>query len=86
MVCNNNPAPDSCQHANDAADKAVRKTFAILGVDVDNPKEVREFQQSLRFGETLRRAADKGFFAFASALGALMIGAIAFAFNYKTGG
>lgn len=49
-----------CSHAEDAADSAVRKTFAILGVDIDKPAEVKDFQESLRFGDKLRKAADKG--------------------------
>ena len=49
--------------AQQAADEAVKKVFAILGVDVDVPKEVEEFRENLRFGATLRRAADRGVFA-----------------------
>jgi len=51
---------DSCQ---DSADRAVKKVFAILGVDVDRPESVEEFREDLRFGKKLRRAADHGFFA-----------------------
>jgi len=50
----------NCEFANAAADKAVKKTFAILGVDVEDPKQVSEFQESLRFGDKLRKAADHG--------------------------
>lgn len=46
-----------------AAKKAVKEVFALLGVDIDNPKQVEEFREDLRFGGRLRRAADKGFFA-----------------------
>lgn len=53
-----------CQHADDAAEKAVKKTFAILGVDIDRPEQVRDFQESLRFGDKLRKASDKGFYVF----------------------
>ena len=63
-----------CDHADEAAEKAVKKTFAILGVDIDQPKEVREFQESLRFGDKLRKAADKGTLAFIVAF-ATLIGA-----------
>ncbi len=49
--------------AQDVADKAVKKVFAILGVDVDVPKEVEEFRENLRFGASMRRAADKGMMA-----------------------
>jgi hypothetical protein len=41
----------------DIADRAVRKTFAILGVNVDNPESVEEFRQDLRFGKQLRKIA-----------------------------
>lgn len=54
-------------HADDiarkAADTAVCKVFAILGVDIADPRQVEEFRQDLRFGGKLRRAADKGFMA-----------------------
>ena len=55
-----------------AADNAVKKSFAIMGVNVDDPHDVEEFRQDLRFGGMMRRAATKGFIAFVStALGAL---------------
>ena len=56
----------------DAADKAVAKTFAILGVDINNPSDVEDFRKDLRFSCDLRKAMDKGKMAF--------IGAIAVAF------
>lgn len=46
-----------------AADKAVKKVFAILGVDIGKPESVEEFREDLRFGRKLRRAADHGFLA-----------------------
>ncbi len=52
-----------CQYAEDAADRAVEKTFARLGVDVNNPSELKKFQESLRFGEKLLNMADKGMIA-----------------------
>ena len=42
--------PEHCPHAAEAADTAVKKVFAILGVDVDVPKEVEQFRENLRFG------------------------------------
>ena len=49
----------SCKHAEQAAenasDKALKKTFAILGVDVDNPSEVETFRMDLRFSGQLRK-------------------------------
>ena len=53
----NNP---TCQ---EAADRAVKKVFGILGVDVDRPESVEEFREDLRFGKRMRRAADQGFLA-----------------------
>ena len=50
----------TCQ---DAADRAVKKVFAILGVDVDKPESVEEFREDLRFGKRMRRAADHGLLA-----------------------
>lgn len=35
-----------------------------MGVDVDDPKQVEEFRQDLRFGATLRKAANHGWLAF----------------------
>jgi DNA helicase IV len=54
---------ERCQYAEDAADRAVEKTFARLGVDVNNPSELKKFQDSLRFGEKLLNMADKGIIA-----------------------
>lgn len=54
---------DQCPHASASAELAVKKVFAILGVNVDEPKEVEEFRENLRFGATMRRAADKGWMA-----------------------
>lgn len=60
---------EHCPHVAQAADDAVRKVFAILGVDIDVPKDVEQFRENLRFGASMRRAADKGV--------AVMFGAIA---------
>lgn len=53
--------PDGCHLAEDAsrdaADAAVRKTFAILGVDIDDPESVANLQADLRFGRAMREAA-----------------------------
>ena len=58
---------DDCTHATESAAKAVKMVFAILGVDVDSPKEVEEFRENLRFGASLRRAADRGLLAVVAA-------------------
>lgn len=63
-----------CDYADDAAERAVGKMFAILGVDIDDPKQVKDFQESLRIGETLRKAAQTSWTAFWWAFG-LSLGA-----------
>lgn len=57
--------PEHCDNPNcqEAADRAVKKVFAILGVDVDKPESVEEFREDLRFGKRMRRAADHGLLA-----------------------
>ncbi len=55
----------------DAADRAVKKVFAILGVDIDKPESIEEFREDLRFGRRLRKAADHGTMAF---VGTLVVG------------
>ena len=60
--------PEYCPHVREAADEAVKKVFAILGVDVDVPKEVEQFRENLRFGANMRRAADKGMLAIIGAI------------------
>ncbi|MDE2344433.1 MAG: hypothetical protein KGL63_13785 [Betaproteobacteria bacterium] len=56
------------------AELAVKKVFAILGVDIDQPKEVEQFRENLRFAGTARRMMDKGIMAVAAliAVGAVM--------------
>lgn len=55
----------------EAADKAVRKVFAILGVDIDKPESVEEFREDLRFGRKMRKVADHGTLAL---VGLLVLG------------
>ncbi len=54
--------PD-CRFAAAAADAAVSKVFAILGVDVEDPAAVEEFRKDLRVAGSLRRAVDKSMLA-----------------------
>ena len=56
---------NDCPHAEESARQAVKMVFAILGVNVDEPKEVEEFRENLRFGASMRRAADKGWLVLA---------------------
>ena len=64
---------DTCQ---EAADRAVKKVFAILGVDVDKPESVEEFREDLRFGRRMRKAADHGLLALLGAIAAAIMAAV----------
>ena len=70
MDCGNRP------ECSEIADRAVKKTFAILGVDIDKPESVEEFRQDLRFGKRLRKIADHGTLAFFAAIAVAIVGAI----------
>lgn len=77
----------TCPHADESAEIAVRKVFAILGVDINIPKDVEEFRQDLRFGSKLRKASDKGFLAFIMAVGGAIATALFVGIQFKlTGG
>lgn len=67
---------EHCNLADAAAEKAVKKTFAILGVDIDSPKQVSNFQDSLRFGDRLKKYADYGALVMIGALVLALAGAI----------
>jgi len=68
--------PEHCPHVAEAADTAAKKVFAILGVDVDVPKEVEQFRENLRFGASMRRAADKGMLTIIGVLVTAMLAAL----------
>jgi hypothetical protein len=70
MDCGNRP------ECSDIADRAVKKTFAILGVDIDKPESVEEFRQDLRFGKRLRKIADHGTLAFFGAVAVAVVAAL----------
>lgn len=78
--------PEYCPHVREAADEAVKKVFAILGVDVDVPKEVEQFRENLRFGASMRRAADKGMLAIIGVLVTAMLAALWAGIVSKMGG
>lgn len=67
---------NNCPHAAASAELAVKRVFAILGVDIDVPKEVEEFRENLRFGATMRKAVDKGILAVAGAIAVAMLAAL----------
>ena len=58
------PDRRTCPHGDcNAADQAVKKTFAILGVDIDSPNQVRKFQEGISFGQALHKYTNKGIMA-----------------------
>lgn len=65
-----------CQQAEDVAENAVRKVFAILGVDINRPESVEEFREDLRFGKKMRRAADHGLLALMGVMAAAIAAAV----------
>ena len=60
----------------EAAEIAVKKVFAILGVDLDRPESVEEFREDLRFGRKLRKVADHGMLAFFGVVAAALAAAV----------
>lgn len=52
----------------EAVSCAVKKVFAILGVDIDKPESVETFREDLRFGRRMRLAANHSFLAFVGVL------------------
>ena len=75
-----------CISAELAADLAVKKTFAILGVDIDQPAQVESLRESLRFGDKLRKAADRGIMTFVSTVVVLAIAALIAGVKFKLEG
>jgi len=60
----------------DAAEHAVKKVFAILGVDIERPESVEEFREDLRFSKRMRKVADHGLLAFFGVVAAAFAAAI----------
>lgn len=73
-------SPKKCRFvenvSGDAAESAVKKVFAILGVDVDRPESVEEFREDLRFGRRMRKASDYGTIAFVGVVATAMAAAL----------
>lgn len=88
MPVTENCAPESLDAdtiAKRAADQAARKVFAILGVNLDDPRQVEEFREDLRFGRRLRLIADKGLLAFFGAVGVALAAALWAGISVKLG-
>jgi hypothetical protein len=61
------------------ADLAVKKAFAIIGVNIDDPHEVEEFRKDLRFSGEMRAVTTRGFLA---ATGFAVTAALALIWSY----
>ncbi|MGQ0711187.1 MAG: hypothetical protein ACT4NV_15740 [Rhodoferax sp.] len=93
MAERNSPCDQSQHQCNlaesmseEAAERAVRKFFAILGVDVNKPESVEEFREDLRFGRRLRKVADHGMLAFFGVAAAALAAAVWSGIVSKIGG
>ncbi|WP_286931355.1 hypothetical protein [Marinobacter sp.] len=56
------------QIAQEAADRAVAKVFAMLGVDIKNPRQIEDFRMDLRLARYMRQWLEKGVMATAGIL------------------
>lgn len=61
------------QMSRESADAAVKKVFAILGVDVSDPESVEEFREDLRFSKNFRQLSNHGLKA---SVGAICVGIV----------
>ncbi len=72
--------------AEQSARLALKKTFAILGVDIDDPREVEEFRQDLRFAGAMRQYTNKGMLAMVTAVAVAIVAAVWAGLQIKVGG
>lgn len=68
--CTDSP---SCPHATAAAKEAVKEMFAIVGVNVNVPKEVEAFREELRFGRKVKRVSDRTVMAAIAAIATILV-------------
>jgi hypothetical protein len=61
--------------AQTVAKQAVKEVFYLLGVDVDDPKQVEAFRRDIRFAGDLRRQVAKG-------VGAILVALVGGAITY----
>jgi hypothetical protein len=60
--------------AEEAANRAVSKVFAVLGVDFADPAEIEDLRRDLRYAGWVRKVSEKSILA---AIGAMAVGAVA---------
>ncbi|MDR2366434.1 MAG: hypothetical protein LBD68_11395 [Zoogloeaceae bacterium] len=69
-----------------ASEMTLEKTFAILGVDIHDPQQVADFQDSLRYLARLKKISDHGILALVAALSVGLVGVIFLGFITKVKG
>ena len=53
-------SPSTKSVAEEAAEKAVRETFLLLGVDVDDHESIESFREDISFSRGMRKRAEQG--------------------------
>lgn len=64
---------ETCPHLQIVAEAAVKKVFYVLGVDIDDPKEVEGFRADLRFNSLLRKITRHGILALSGVLVTMVV-------------
>lgn len=75
-----------CELADAAAESAVTKVFAILGVDIDDPKQVKAFQQAIWSAQSFDEAKKYGILVVIGLAATALWGAFASGVKLKIGG
>lgn len=75
-----------CDLADAAAESAVTKVFAILGVDIDDPKQVKAFQQAIWSAQSFDDAKKYGILVVIGLAVTALWGAFASGVKLKIGG
>jgi len=58
--------------AHQAVDMAVKKAFAYMGVDVNDPQQIQNFRDDITFGGLIKDAAKKSFYAMLATIGGVI--------------
>jgi len=69
-----------CEYADAAADRAVKRTFAIFGIDVGDPEKVKKLQSVFQFAENMQKITKKSNIAFWLTFIAALAGGMALTF------
>lgn len=75
-----------CELADAAAESAVAKVFATLGVDINDPKQVKAFQQAIWSAQSFDEAKKYGILVVIGLAATALWGAFASGVKLKIGG